>query len=115
MGFVAGFMVPHPPMIVPDVGRGSEAQIEETTRAYERVAEEIARLEPDTIVITSPHSIMYADYFHISPGKGASGNGGRHGTETGDESILTLWIFLMGGSAAILLGMILRRLRRHLE
>ncbi len=74
MSIVAGFMVPHPPMIVPDIGRGGEAQIEETTRAYERVADEIARLEPDTIVITSPHSIMYADYFHISPGIGATGS-----------------------------------------
>ena len=46
---------------------------------------------------------------------GSGGNGGRHEAETGDESILTLWTFLMGGSAAILLGMILRRLRRHLE
>ena len=26
----AAFMVPHPPMIVPDVGKGSEEQIEET-------------------------------------------------------------------------------------
>lgn len=42
MGIIAGFMVPHPPMIVPDIGRGSEAQVEETTRAYERVADEIA-------------------------------------------------------------------------
>ncbi|MBQ6439243.1 MAG: AmmeMemoRadiSam system protein A, partial [Mogibacterium sp.] len=28
----------------------------------------------ETIIITSPHSIMYADYFHISPGKSASGS-----------------------------------------
>ena len=74
MAIVAGFMVPHPPMIVPAVGRGSEAQVEETTRAYERVADEIAALEPETIVIASPHSIMYADYNHISPGKRAKGS-----------------------------------------
>ena len=71
---LAAFMVPHPPMIVPDVGRGSEAQIAETTAAYEEIAEEIAQLKPDTIVITSPHSIMYADYFHISPGESAKGS-----------------------------------------
>lgn len=76
---LAAFMVPHPPMIVPDVGRGSERQIEETIRAYERVADEIAALEPETIIITSPHSIMYADYFHISPGKGAKGSFGGFG------------------------------------
>ena len=74
MSILAGFMVPHPPMIVPEVGRGSEEQIEETTAAYERVADEIASLQPETIIITSPHSIMYADYFHISPGAGAGGS-----------------------------------------
>ena len=76
MGIIAGFMVPHPPMIVPDVGRGSESVVEETTKAYEKVADEIAELEPDTIVISSPHSVMYADYFHISPGTHASGDFG---------------------------------------
>ncbi|MBR3297300.1 MAG: AmmeMemoRadiSam system protein A [Firmicutes bacterium] len=74
MGILAAFMVPHPPMIIPEIGRGSEDQIQETVQAYERVAEEIAALAPETIMITSPHSIMYADYFHISPGKGAKGS-----------------------------------------
>ena len=77
MSILAGFMVPHPPMIVPAIGRGSEKQIEATTRAYEQVAEEIAALAPDTIIITSPHSVMYADYFHLSPGKRARGDFGR--------------------------------------
>ncbi len=74
MGIIAGFMVPHPPMIVPEIGRGSEAQVADTAAAYERVADEIAVLAPETIIITSPHSIMYADYFHISPGRGANGS-----------------------------------------
>ena len=77
MGILAAYMVPHPPMIVPAVGRGGEKQIEKTTKAYERVADEIAALSPDTIIITSPHSVMYADYFHISPGRGAKGDFGR--------------------------------------
>lgn len=77
MGILAAFMVPHPPMIVPAVGRGGEKQIEKTTREYERVAEEIASLAPDTIIITSPHSVMYSDYFHISPGRNAKGDFGR--------------------------------------
>ena len=33
----------------------------------------IAELAPDTVVISSPHAIMYADYIHISPGRGAQG------------------------------------------
>jgi AmmeMemoRadiSam system protein A len=74
MPIIAAYMVPHPPMIVPAVGRGSEAQIEATTCAYQHVAEEIAEIAPDTIIITSPHSVMYADYFHISPGASATGS-----------------------------------------
>ena len=76
MGIVAGFMVPHPPLIVPEVGRGGESVVEETIKSYERVADEIARIKPETIVISSPHSTLYADYFHISPGSGARGDFG---------------------------------------
>lgn len=74
MPVIAAFMVPHPPLIVPAVGKGGEKQIEATARAYEQVAEEIRTLKPDTLIITSPHSVMYSDYFHISPGDGASGS-----------------------------------------
>ena len=74
MSIIAAFMVPHPPMIVPDVGRGSEKQIEKTIKAYEKVADEIAALKPETIIISSPHSVMYSNYFHISPGAGATGS-----------------------------------------
>ena len=34
MPILAAFMVPHPPMIVPEIGRGSEKQIEKTIAAY---------------------------------------------------------------------------------
>ena len=74
MGVVAAFMVPHPPMIVPAVGHGSEKQVEKTIESYERVADEIAKLKPETIIISSPHSVMYSDYFHISPGVKATGS-----------------------------------------
>ncbi len=76
MAIVGAFAVPHPPIMLPEVGRGEEEKISTTTASYKAVADEIAALKPDTIVISSPHSIMYADYFHISPGKRASGNMG---------------------------------------
>lgn len=79
MSIVGAFMVPHPPMIVPAVGRGGEKEIAETTRAYEQVAAEIAALAPETIIISSPHTVMYADYFHLSPGAFARGSFDRFG------------------------------------
>lgn len=79
MGVIAAFMVPHPPLIVPDIGRGEERKIQKTINAYKKVAERIRELEPETIVLMSPHQVMYADYFHISPGKGAKGDFGQFG------------------------------------
>lgn len=77
MAILAAFMVPHPPLIIPDIGRGEERKIQRTIDAYEQVAREIGELQPETIVVISPHQTMYADYFHISPGKGAKGDFGQ--------------------------------------
>lgn len=74
MSILAAVVVPHPPIILPEVGHGEEKKISATSDAYKKISEKIVELNPDTIIITSPHSIMYADYFHISPGKTAEGN-----------------------------------------
>ena len=81
MPILGAFMVPHPPIMLPEVGNGEEKKISEVTEAYEKVADEIASLGPETIVISSPHSVMYADYFHISPGKTAYGDMSRFNAE----------------------------------
>lgn len=77
MGVVAAFMVPHPPMIIPDIGCGGERQIQKTIDAYEEVSRRISRYEPDTIVIFTPHQVMYSDYFCIAPGDGGVGDFGQ--------------------------------------
>lgn len=74
MSVKGAVMVPHPPLIIPEVGRGQEKEIQSTIDAYHQAAERIASWKPETVVVLSPHSIMYADYFHISPGKGAEGS-----------------------------------------
>lgn len=77
MGIVGAFAVPHPPLIIPEVGRGQERAIASTIDSYNKVAEKIAELKPETIIVTSPHSIMYADYFHVSAGRKAVGSFAR--------------------------------------
>ena len=48
MAVAAGIMVPHPPLIVPDVGRGHEILIKDTIKAYQEAAGMAAELKPDT-------------------------------------------------------------------
>lgn len=70
-------IVPHPPLIVPAVGKGQEQTVAATSDALLKVAKRIAQIKPDTIVLATPHSVMYGDYIHISPGKKAQGSLGR--------------------------------------
>ena len=73
------FMVPHPPLIIHEVGRGDEEKISLTKKSYEQVAEDIAKLNPETIIISSPHTLYYSDYFHICNGDKIEGNFGMFG------------------------------------
>ena len=74
MALLGAVIVPHPPIIIPSIGKGEEKGIQKTIDSYDRAAREIAELKPDTVVVTSPHSVLYADYLHISPGREASGD-----------------------------------------
>ena len=74
-------IVPHPPIILPQIGQGQEREIRATTAAYREIAQRVRELSPETIVIISSHATSYADYFHISPGKKARGDMKRFGAE----------------------------------
>ena len=77
MSMLGAIAVPHPPLIMPEVGHGEERRIQKTIDAYREAVARIVRLAPDLIVLTSPHTVLYADYFHISPGTGATGDFGQ--------------------------------------
>lgn len=79
MAVIGAFIVPHPPIILPEVGHGEERRIQKTIDAYREAARRAATLKPETVVVTSPHATLYADYFHISPGGSAWGDLNRFG------------------------------------
>ena len=66
MPIVAAYAVPHPPLIIPAVGRGDERGIEDTVDAFTQVAREIVELEPELLVITSPHAPCFSNAFHVT-------------------------------------------------
>ena len=74
MPIIGAILVPHPPIIIPTVGRGQEREVQSTIDAYRTAAQQVADWEPEVLIVTTPHLVMYADYFHITPGKGASGD-----------------------------------------
>ncbi|HIW21313.1 MAG TPA: AmmeMemoRadiSam system protein A [Candidatus Dorea intestinavium] len=74
MSIKSAYMVPHPPLIIPEIGDGRQRGIADTITAYEEVGQEIGNLKPETIILISPHQTLYQDYFHISPGTKAFGD-----------------------------------------
>lgn len=81
MSLKAAFMLPHPPLIVSEIGKGREEDIIKTKTSYEKVAEEIENINPDTIIISSPHTKLYIDGFYISKGSALKGSFKNFGAE----------------------------------
>lgn len=110
MPVVGAFIFPHPPLIVPEVGQGRHWKICRTMEACEEAARRVAVLKPDTIVLVSPHSVMYADYFHISPGASARGDLSHFGApqlqyEVNYDASLALTLASLAEQAGLRAGM----------
>jgi AmmeMemoRadiSam system protein A/AmmeMemoRadiSam system protein B len=73
------YALPHPPIIIPEIGRGEEGAIQETTEAFNRVSQEIADTKPDTIILITPHGPLFQDGISITQGKEIQGSMSRFG------------------------------------
>ncbi|EKQ50147.1 MULTISPECIES: AmmeMemoRadiSam system protein A [unclassified Clostridium] len=68
------YLMPHPPIVIPDIGKGEEKKIEETSLACNKIGREVADLKPDTIIIITPHATMFSDAIAISDEETISGD-----------------------------------------
>jgi MEMO1 family protein len=55
MTIVYACIAPHPPVIVREIGRGRENDTRRTLDALEVVTREMASLDPETVIVISPH------------------------------------------------------------
>ncbi|WP_238899225.1 AmmeMemoRadiSam system protein A [Clostridium sp. YIM B02500] len=68
------YLMPHPPIIIPDIGKGEEKKIQETNLACNKIGREVADIKPDTIIIITPHATMFSDAIAISDEEKISGD-----------------------------------------
>jgi AmmeMemoRadiSam system protein A/AmmeMemoRadiSam system protein B len=83
-GIIFGCVVPHPPLIVPDVGRGEEKRISATIEAMEKLTDKLAQQKPETILVISPHGASHPGAMGILTAKSSSGNMRQWGTRGPD-------------------------------
>lgn len=73
------FLMPHPPLIIPEVGLGTENKVIDTVNACKKVGERVKDINPDTIIIISPHGVVFKDAVAMITAENIEGDMGRFG------------------------------------
>lgn len=73
------YLVPHPPIIVKEVGRGDEKSAQRTIEAMGKVASDIASEKPEILVVITPHGPLFKDAMALGVSREFSGNFGAFG------------------------------------
>jgi len=69
MPLVFAATTPHPPLLIPAIGKDSLEKIKQTKQALEKLEEDLYLTRPDIILLISPHGSYFKDAFtlNISP------------------------------------------------
>lgn len=78
---IYGALVPHPPIIRAEIGREETKKARQTVTAMEHLAERLAALKLETILIFSPHGPVFQDGLAIRGGQRLKGDLARFGSD----------------------------------
>ena len=62
---IYGMISPHPPIVVPEIGGKRLKEAEKTKTALEAVSRKMKALEPDTVIIITPHGEVSQTTLHV--------------------------------------------------
>ena len=66
MPLVFAAIAPHPPVLVPEIGKDNLKKLKKTKTALEKLELELYAAKPDSILVISPHGQVLADAFNIN-------------------------------------------------
>lgn len=66
MPLVSAALVPHPPLIIPSIGRENAKLLENTAVALAHLNMDLAAAKPDTLLVISPHLAVMSDTFTMN-------------------------------------------------
>lgn len=72
-------LMPHPTMMIPEIGKGELDKMQDTVAAAQGVAKMIKEQNPQTIILVSPHGPVFEDSASISIHPRLKGNFGEFG------------------------------------
>lgn len=71
--------VPHPPVLISEIGRGQETICQQTIEAYQNLAQRIVKAKLETVVLISPHAPLLEDGITLLISKVVQGDFGAFG------------------------------------
>jgi AmmeMemoRadiSam system protein B len=77
---------PHPPIIIPEVGRSETGKVEKTVLAVQNLSNRIVEANPDTVIVITPHSYFNAQFFNVYIDKTLEGDFSNFGAPTATVS-----------------------------
>jgi len=66
MSLVFAGITPHPPLLIPDVGKEAMEKVDKTKSALEMLEQELYLSKPDAVIIISPHGSFFEDAFSVN-------------------------------------------------
>lgn len=79
---ISAYICPHPPLLIPSIGKNYFAQIRSTVRAMNELGNQIKEKKIDTIIIISPHGSVQMDAMSINSTKCLQGDFAQFGDNT---------------------------------
>lgn len=73
MGIIGAAFYPHPPIVLPEVGRGQEQAAIATIAGMERLSALVAGLKPEVIAVVTPHGPAFSDVIAITDAEEMAG------------------------------------------
>ena len=77
MSIVFAGIAPHPPILIPEIGGSDSKKVEKTANALLDLGQKLNATEPDTIIIISPHGLLYPDRMNVCGMEKLFGNFGQ--------------------------------------
>ena len=79
MSLVFGAICPHPPILIPKIGKSDLNKVRKTIQALLNLEKKLIATKPDIIIILSPHGLLETDKFTILGAKNLFGDFNQFG------------------------------------
>ncbi len=66
MSLVFSAITPHPPLLIPNIGKEEISKVKKTQKALENLEQDLYLSKPDLLIIISPHGNLFTDAFSIN-------------------------------------------------